>query len=194
MDSKEWFDSRLKVIWFDPGAKTGVAWANVPVESSFPVHERVLEAWKEGGAMGGCAELRGGIGPDVESATVWKMIEWIERFEPDVVGMEDFRLFPDREHPPDQSGTTPMRIIAAFDMMWWLVKREEMSLGLNGEEILPEYVKQMPGERSVVTPVRLRRWGLWRTPTQGGGKDAMAATQHLVVFLRKRLSGLGGQS
>lgn len=172
----------MRVMAVDPGVVTGLAWATVDLDDGRRIDELVRESWERGGKDGGCWQLDVGYGDHAESRGVWRIIDrWLCVLEPDLMVWEDFRLFPNERHAPDQRGTVPMRMLAAMDMMWWLAKNVPVEDG----PVISRYVKQMPGERSVVKVEQLKRWGLWRTPKQHGGKDAMAATQHLIVALRK---------
>lgn len=89
-------------------------------------------------------------------------MDWYVRsFKPDVVVYEGFDLW------TAAADLTPVELIA---LMRWEWRRAPWKL-----------VQQNPSERSVITPERLKRWGLW-TP---GKKDAMSAMQHLITYLRK---------
>lgn len=174
-----------RVLWFDPGGTTG--WAAARLQKGRKVLECVRETMKVG-------QIKVGLGEPDESAGAWAMMELIAAINDDddvlgpldVVGVEDFRLFPGETHSPDQKGTTPMRIIAKVDMLFWMAEHDEA--GSVRMDVLdpPRLVKQMPGERSIITDKRLKDWGLWRTEKrQGGGQHAMDALRHLIVFGRK---------
>lgn len=160
----------MKIVWLDPGKRTGVCFGETirgkTASQSLSETIRVFE-----------------IECDDEDAGAWALIELIGMLEPDVVGIETFRLFPGMEHSPDLDGTKPMRLEAKLDFMFWLTRLD--AIDLNRESAIPKVVKQMPGERTVITAANLRKWGCWRTKSQGGGKDAMAAAQHWVVYARK---------
>lgn len=154
------------IMALDPGGMTGIAIARMDVErrrlsdvsvSQFPMPAEGEDRW------------------------AWEMWQMIGKEGPDVLVVEDFRLFPNMQHGPDQSGTTPMRLNARLQMVAWLIKMEE----LEWDGYLPEIEMQMPGERSVVTDDELRKMGLWTTPSKGGGPHAMDALRHLIVFGRK---------
>jgi hypothetical protein len=194
----------MKLLWLDPGGTTG--WAVARLVRGVKVIDAVRETLQ-------CGQIPCGLGEPMESAHTWKLMELIadvnDRSEEglDVVGLEDFRLFPGEDHSPDQKGTTPMRLLAKIDMLWWMAQQEaadmqwvDSRMPQNGVSGIPKLVKQMPGERSLITDELLRRWGLWRTPTGraskgagrnagGGGPHAMDALRHLIVFGRKWVEG-----
>jgi hypothetical protein len=176
----------IRVLWFDPGGTTG--WACARLERG----QKVISAVKETMRVG---QIKIGLGEPAESVGAWKMMELIGKINDtddvlgplDVVGLEDFRLFPDERHSPDMKGTTPMRLLAKVDQMFWLAQQDASREYIG---VLPRIEKQMPGERTLITDVLLKRWGLWRTEKrQGGGPHAMDALRHLIVFGRKWANG-----
>lgn len=168
----------MKVMAFDPGTTTGVAWADLepgrdPVES-------IREEWRRREAKGwtqAVTEVPCGID---ERGAVVKMVDMLYRFGAEVGIIEDFILLPPEVHggwSSDRKGLSPVRIAARMD--------QEIANHVWPAGVPPEIVMQMPGERTIITPERLKRWGLWVTKSKGGGKDAMAALQHLIVYGRK---------
>lgn len=182
----------MKVLWLDPGGTTG--WACARLTRGVKVIDAVRETMQVG-------QVSCGLGEPMESAHAWELLSLIADINDhgddplDVVGFEDFRLFPGQEHSPDMKGTLPMRLLAKIDMLWWMATDQDV--GLDDYDLLPygpgavpKLVKQMPGERSIVTDALLKRWGLWRTEKrQGGGQHAMDALRHLIVFGRKWVEG-----
>lgn len=170
----------LKVMFIDPGGTTGLAWATLwsvkgalqsikeslqtrqmrltPVRSSTLDTRHLIEA--------------------MEIATMRDVYTLINQEGIDLVGIEDFQLF---EHMPrssqmKHSGLAPVRMITALNTMWFLASEVT--------ELKP-LVKQMPGERSIITDARLKQWGLWRTPKRSGGPHAMDALRHLIILARR---------
>lgn len=171
----------MKIMWCDPGKGSGLAWATI----SAPTRMEVVDSWKRGD--GGCAHITG----PTEDHRAWNIFKRVIRFEPDVFGMEDFILYPDRSHNPDRSGTEPMRIIAKVEMLFFLASTTNGALGIEdfaGPFSLPRIEKQMANVRLDITTEELKRLKLWRTPSQvegGVSKDAMAALQHLLHYIKK---------
>jgi hypothetical protein len=173
----------LRLLALDPGTTTG--WAFAKLSRGDKVLLSVRETMEVGQLRGRC-----------EEETTWLVLmDVIGELEPEVVVVEDFVLFPNQKHSPDRSGTAPMRIIFGLDLFLWMATESDERFQSTDrfEEylLLPTVVKQMPGERSVIGDDDLRRWGLWRTPKQGGGRHAMDALKHLIVRGRKlRKEGL----
>lgn len=191
----------MKVIVFDPGLTTGVVSVNVSDERS----------QKEEGML---VEIRETMKlyhikfPN-EQYGAMKLWDCICAFAPDLIIGEDFRLFPDVPHHPDPRGTAPDRILAMIDLLMYLAVEGILEYGpqqssgyRSGDPDekwtrlrFPPIVKQMPGERTIVTDAWLRRHDLWRTPGQiegavtGDKNHAMDAVRHLIVWLRKYNTG-----
>lgn len=187
----------MKVFVFDPGLTTGVCGVEVADERSSN-EERTIE------------EVRASMKlwhikfPQEQYGTM-KLWDCLTAFEPDIIVAEDFILFPDRAHPPDRVGTVPDRILAMVDLLMYLSVEGILEYGPAAPAgyrdgkwqslHVPAIVKQMPGERTIVTDDWLRRHKLWRTPGQiegavtGDKNHAMDALRHLVVWLRKYNTG-----
>lgn len=167
----------MKVLAFDPGGTTGWALADVDVS-----------AW---GEMLGDVQLSllcGQIKVPSESENAWRMMELVGEHGPDVVVLEDFVVMPNGLHNPKRDWTSPMRLLAVIDFWWWMAQWGPVDV-MDGREMrarMPLKVKQMPGEKDIITDELLKKWGLWRTQKrQGGGPHAMDALRHLIVFMRK---------
>lgn len=160
------------VVAIDPGKRTGISWATIERWT----RAAVVSSWNEG--TGGTCEVTGPTEPHRQ----WAILSKIMELSPDVVVLEDFRLYPDRDHRPDLSGTEPMRHIAVLDFFWVAAEA-----GFFDHEPfkMPLLVKQMAGERYDITVDELKRLKLYRTKGQGGGKDSTAATQHLLHYIKK---------
>lgn len=165
----------MRIMWVDPGGRTGVAWCDI----SAPTRAAVVGSWIDG--SGGCSEE---FGP-TENHNAWNVFVRASKFNPDVFGFEDFRLFPNQV-THDMSGTIPMRIQARLEMLFWLAGTSFGEMGIAGVAgpFQPRLEYQMPHERLDIGVDELRRLKLWRTKGQGGGKDAMAATQHLLHYVK----------
>jgi hypothetical protein len=174
----------MKVFVFDPGLTTGVISAEPDLSS--PV--RMVESIRETMCLWHVKM------PNEEVGTL-RLWELMLSCEPDRVIGEDFRLFPDVPHRPDPRGTAPDRILARIDLLMYMVHEYELELWpFVGGWLLPrEVIKQMPGERTVVTDKWLREHELWRTPKHitgavtGDSNHAMDALRHLIVFCRKEM-------
>jgi len=187
----------MKIMGIDPGGTTGVA---VVV-----VDDVVGKATRSGDLVVADLEamkrtlMVGQYGTPQEDFAALRVFEKIVEEEPDVLVMEDFRLFPDRAHGPNTEETIADRYLARLDLLLWMwanngvvcTTRSVASRASWGSRHgAPMVVKSMPGERIVISDDWLRSQGLWRTPKKdGGGEHSMQALKHLVVTLRKIRSG-----
>lgn len=192
----------MKLFVYDPGVTTGLVTAEVDVDSGARVPERL---WLDDVAL--TMELEHVKAPtEVHHVIVlWRKLC---EYRPTHVVGEDFVLLPPkalkgRAHSSDRRGLTPTRILLGMDLMLTLEVDEKLddekpfnlSLGdrqSHSDRGLPvEWMRQMPGERMVVTDEFLRENQLWRTPKQiegavtGDSNHAMDALRHLIVYVRK---------
>lgn len=175
----------MTIMWCDPGKGSGLAWCRIAEPTRAAVVASVLD---------GSGGVRHVTGP-TEDHRAWRIFEAVMRVKPDVFGMEDFILYPDRTHLPSRSGTEPMRIIAKVEMLLWLARTQgtfvsEWAGPFDVTEMKDE--RQMANERLVVSMEEVRSLGLYFTDGQmkknGWGeksKDAMAALQHLLAYVKK---------
>lgn len=174
----------MKIMSLDPGGTTGVA---IMECSRIAPH---LGRWTLDFASLVVAQY----GTPQEDFAALRVFERIAKEAPDVLVMEDFRLFPDRRHSPDTDGTLPDRYLARLDLLLYLWKEHDAIVtsrgGLSGSAArCPLVRKQMPGERVVVTDQFIKSNGLWRTEKKdGGGPHAMDALRHLLVYYFKKIS------
>ena len=187
----------MKVMAIDPGGTTGVA--VVVVEDGVGKGGRL---YLDDVPMMARTLMVGQYGTPQEDYAALRVFEKIWEEKPDVLVMEDFRLFPDRAHGPNTEETIADRYLARLDLLLWMwanngvVCTTRGTLSLAGDERggwgygSPYVHKSMPGERIVVSDSWLRENGLWRTPKKdGGGEHSMQALKHLIVTLRKIRSG-----
>lgn len=173
----------MRVMSIDPGGTNGLAMADLGEEP---------ELWKAMEHLGASLETAQ-VGTPQEDFAALRLFDLVSTFAPDVLVMEDFRLFPDVPHSPDPNGTLPDRIIARIDLLVHLWSEYDIVMApighvstLRHRVRAPKVYKQMPGERIVISDKWLRDGGLWRTEKrQGGGPDSMDALRHLVVWTRK---------
>lgn len=164
--------TRVKVLVGDPGTTTGWV-ASVLERTDEPSHEMVKRCAPVGGHIGGGTSMKD------ELANAWDFLSLGWKMDVDVVVLESFILFPDRQHTPDPSAVTPVRIISMVEAYNDVIRRGMMD---SMDDALP-IIYQTPSQKSVITDERLRRWGLW-TPGKTHKNDAM---RHLLVFARKWL-------
>jgi hypothetical protein len=168
-------NDKMTVMAVDPGTGTGLAWATF--RRGVGAVEAVKLSWADENWAVGDTEF---VDCHDEDRGVERICEVLWFVEPDVLVIEDFVLYPPEVvrgrggWSMDRAGLSPVRITAKIE---WEIHR---MLGVGGLEV----VKQMPAVRTVVNKDRMKRWGIWRTPLMGGGKDVVAAVQHLVVYGR----------
>lgn len=156
-------DEVLKVATIDPGGTTGMVLYDQHKPSVSPAHVQLLSAKQEGRLEVievNCRNVLGGFRD---------ILGVLDKFNPDVVVYEGFDLW------TVAADLTPVELNA---LLRWEIGPDS-GWSKSGKVKL---VKQSPSERTVATSERLKRWGLW----EPGKKDAMAAMQHMVVYLRKQ--------
>jgi len=184
----------MKIMAIDPGGTTGLA--SVEVEGN---DRRVAFATDDVKRMKETLRVEQ-LGTPQEDFAALRVFERIVNGAPDVVVMEDFRLFPDRAHGPNTEETIADRYLARLDLLLYLwseygivcapVGMVASRSSWGSRHGAPMVVKSMPGERIAIKDEWLKENGLWRTPkAHGGGEHSMQALKHLVVTLRKIRSG-----
>lgn len=107
----------------------------------------------------------------------------VEIFNPHVIVVEDFVLYPGRQHSSNKDGISPATVWNAVEMK--LMLDEDFPAA----GIAPIVVRQMASEaKGIIIDRRLRDWGLW-LPGMKHSRDAM---RHLLVYLRKQRGGVSG--
>lgn len=165
--------NEFHVTWFDGGGTTG--WAHACL--SRRAFSRPERHWEDYVLWWDCGEFSG-----AETDRMSQAVQHVQGILDEVnylsyhVGGEDFDLV--QTVGRDEDLLSPVRFNAVMD--WECAKR-----GL-------KYRYQKRSIRTSVTSQRLHHWGfespyrnqkIW--PKSGKGKDAFAAMQHLVVYIRR---------
>lgn len=159
--------NEFHVTWFDGGGSTGFGHACLDRKAfSRPDHH-----WEDYVNWWDCGEFTG-----PETGRMTEAVRWVSSILDEVsylsyhVGGEDFDLV--QTIGRDEDLLSPVRFNAVLD--WECQKR-----GL-------KYRYQKRSIRTSVTPARLNNFGFeGRWVKTGKGKDAFAAMQHLVVYIRR---------
>lgn len=177
----------MRVMAIDPGGTVGIVCALIDGGRDYVNSMTMIKA----------TMTTKQLGTPQEDFAALRLFDEIVKWNPDVLVMEDFRLFPDVAHHLDPAGTLPDRYLARIDLLLHMWREYGIVCAPIGhvstlmpQAESPRVMKQMPGERTVITDSWLRAEGLWRTEKrQGGGPHSMDALRHLVVFTRKWCQG-----
>jgi hypothetical protein len=150
----------------DPGVTTGWAISGLLKLNMAQLgsHEMVKRGMV---AVGQVVSKRSVMRSEIEASSELLRIAVAHGVE--IIIMEDFRLFPDEAHNPDPAGIAPVRIYSMMEALAW------------ERGLMIDFVYQMPGEKTIITDERLKRWGLWVR----GARHARDAVKHLCVYARK---------
>lgn len=175
------------VLAVDPGTTTGlVLWeGEYTRHSGSAVKEGVVRAWEVGGVTGGA-----GSPARKRSLEAWRRFGWLEvvegialvvvQEEVDVLLLEDFVLT-GGSHSSEREGLDPVRIscgLLGVLRVW----------GWDGELVMFS-----PDVSSVMTDMRMKRWGMWLQGRGDGGSyagfggHATSAARGLVWYLREKV-------
>lgn len=153
----------MATVAIDPGKTTGIAWTH----KETPNMLQLADFTQSEGDLGDVLELKLPADELLElSHSVLAVLEAVDaRFGLTTIIVEDFVL---QLFNKNRDFLYPVRMLGHLEVL------------CEQEFRYATFVTKMPHERSVVTPKRMRQWGLWVS----GKPHGRAALQHLAAHCR----------